>query len=113
MASEVNKPHSQVPQCSKCATERQRCDDCRWKCKCAAKCYSRRSWKHHCQKNKLIDTAKTKATTARHTKLTGDEYYKNIISSKCCKLLCLQNWTFKELKEFVSLLIVSLTICMN
>jgi len=43
-----------------------------------------------------------KRKSKKQTKLESNEYYQKIIAIDCCQAKCLQNWSFCDVKDYVS-----------
>ena len=113
----VDNPHRGANRCSNCSTERERCDSCRYKCACGKKCISKNAFKQHCKKSNqeairfviskqahLTSSSTSTETevptgTAKQKKVKSVEYMQWCFARKCCKQLCIQNWTWRELNS--------------
>ncbi len=87
--------HDSVDRCNGCVGTRERCSDCRWKCKCSKQFNNKNSFRNHLRNSEI----KPKNKTAE--KLLSTEHIFSFLSQPCCSLNCISYWSIHEIKSYL------------
>ena len=87
--------HDSVDRCNGCVGTRERCLNCRWKCKCNKQFDKKSSFRNHLRKSEM----KPKNKTAE--KLLSNEHVFSFLSQPCCSFNCISYWSVHETKSYL------------